>query len=286
MKVSGFTFLKNGQMLGYPFVESIQSILPIVDEFVVALGPCDDDTEAMLLAMNEPKLKMIYTQWNDKMKDRGYVYGQQKMIAQFNCTGDWVFYLEADEVVHEDDLENIHTAMQKHLNDDQVEALVFDYLHFYGNKNSYLWSPGWYRRAPRILKNSIRSYAPDGLFWLILEKNKVGRYPKAALVNATMYHYGWVRSEAEMNQKSKQVQQYWNKSHTKIDYSKISQKIIKEFKHTHPQVMKQWLGEVEGVYRADSNYHPTRKEKKHLLMLHLERFFGIEMSKKHYKLVR
>ena len=101
-----------------------------------------------------------------------------------------------------------------------------------------------------------------------------------------MYHYGWVRSEAEMNQKSKQVQQYWNKSHTKIDYSKISQKIIKEFKHTHPQVMKQWLGEVEGVYRADSNYHPTRKEKKHLLMLHLERFFGIEMSKKHYKLVR
>jgi hypothetical protein len=45
MKVSGFTFLRNGQKLGYPFVESIRSILPIVDEFVVALGPCEDDTK-------------------------------------------------------------------------------------------------------------------------------------------------------------------------------------------------------------------------------------------------
>lgn len=286
MKVSGFTFLKNGQMLGYPFVQSIQSILPIVDEFVVALGPCDDNTEAMLLSMNEPKLKIIRTQWNNKMKDRGYVYGQQKMIAQFNCTGDWVFYLEADEVVHEDDLKNIRIAMQTHLNNDEVEALVFDYLHFYGNKNSYLWSPGWYRRAPRILKNSIRSYAPDGLFWLVLEKNKVGRYPNAALANATMYHYGWVRSEEEMNKKSEQVQQYWGKDHQSIDYSKISQKIIKKFDGTHPKYMKEWLGNSEGVYQSDPNYQLTRKEKKHLFMLKIEGLTGCELSKKHYKLVR
>ena len=286
MTVSGFTFLKNGHMLGYPFIQSIQSILPIVDEYIVALGPCDDDTEKMLLAMNEPKLKIIRTQWNNKMKHSGYVYGQQKMIAQFNCTGDWIFYLEADEILHENDLENIHTSMQMHLKDDKVEALVFDYLHFYGNKNSYLWSPGWYRRAPRILKNSIRSYAPDGLFWLVLEKNKVGRYPKAALANAKIYHYGWIRSEEEMNKKSKQIQQYWGKEHNEIDYSKISQKIIKEFKGTHPKYMGKWLGDKEGVYKSDPNHKLTRKEKKHLFMLQIERLTGLELSKKHYKLVR
>ncbi len=286
MKVSGFTFLKNGQMLGYPFIASIRSILPIVDEFVIALGPCDDDTENMLEALQEPKLRIIHTAWNDKMKDRGYVYGQQKMIAQFNCTGDWIFYLEADEVIHEADLSNIVSAMQQYLDDDEVEALVFDYLHFYGNKNSYLWSPGWYRRAPRILKNSIRSYAPDGLFWLILEKNKTGRYPKAALAGATMYHYGWVRSEAQMNLKSSQVQQYWNKAHTSIDYSKIPQSIIREYTGTHPEVVKAWLPEAEGVFCADPDYRPSRKEKKHLWMLRLEEIFGIELSKKHYTLVR
>lgn len=286
MKISGFTFLKNGQMLGYPFVESIKSILPIVDEFIVALGPCDDETEAMLLAMNEPKLKIIHTQWNDKMKDRGYVYGQQKMIAQFNCTGDWVFYLEADEVIHEKELPTIKAAMQKHLDDENIEALVFDYLHFYGNKNSYLWSPGWYRRAPRILKNTIRSYAPDGLFWLVLEKNKVGRYPKAALVGATMYHYGWVRSESQMNLKSKQVQQYWDKRHKKIDYSQIDGSIIKKFEGEHPSVMKAWLPDADGIFIADKTHVLSRKERKHRWMLKLEHYFGLELSKKHYKLIR
>jgi hypothetical protein len=55
MKVSGFTFLRNGQKLGYPFVASIRSILPIVDEFVIALGPCDDDTEKMVRDIGDPK---------------------------------------------------------------------------------------------------------------------------------------------------------------------------------------------------------------------------------------
>lgn len=285
MKISGFTFLKNGQILGYPFVQSIQSILPIVDEFIIALGPCEDESEKILKAMSEPKLKIIHTQWNDKMKDRGYVYGQQKMIAQFNCSGDWIFYLEADEVVHEKDISTIKSSMKKHLNNDEVEALVFDYLHFYGNKNSYLWSPGWYRRAPRILKNSVRSYAPDGLFWLVLEKNKIGRYPKAALVGATIYHYGWVRSEKQMNLKSKQVQQYWNKSYQTIDYSQIDQNIIKEFSGTHPEVLKDWLHNVTDIYRADPHYQLTKKEKKHRFMIILEKLFGLELSKKHYKLV-
>ena len=206
MKVSGFTFIKNGEILGYPFIESIKSILPIVDEFVVNVGESEDNTLELVKQIDDPKIRIIESKWNDSMKDRGYVYGQQKMIAQFNCTGDWAFYLEGDEVVHEDDLPNIKAAMLKHLNDDDVEALIFDYYHFYGNASTYLWSPGWYRRAPRIIKNSIRSYAPDGLFWVVLDKNKVGRYPKAALTNAKMYHYGWVRSEEQMNLKSEKVQ--------------------------------------------------------------------------------
>ena len=100
MKVSGFTFLRNGQKLGYPFVASICSLLPLVDEFVIALGPCDDDTEKMVRAIGDPKIRIIPTTWNEKMRGDysvgGFVYGQQKSIALFNCTGDWAFYLEAD----------------------------------------------------------------------------------------------------------------------------------------------------------------------------------------------
>jgi hypothetical protein len=273
-------------MLGYPFVESIQSILPIVDEFIIALGPCEDETEAMIKSINDPKIRLIHTRWNEVMKDRGYVYGQQKMIAQFNCTGDWAFYLEADEVVHENDLDKIVKAMKRYQHDDRVEALLFDYIHFYGNSNSYLDSPGWYRRAPRIIKNSVRSYAPDGLFWLILKSNKIGRYPKAALTGATMYHYGWVRSEEQMNLKSQKVQKYWNKTHKPIDYSQIDPSIIREFKGTHPKVIQSWLPKADGIFQANPNHVLTRREKKHRWMKKLEDLFGLELSKKHYRLVQ
>jgi hypothetical protein len=285
MKVSAFTFIKNGQILGYPFLQSIQSILDIVDEFIINVGQSEDDTLSAIKSISSPKIRIIKSQWNDCMQDRGYVYGQQKMIAQFNCTGDWSFYIEGDEVYHEDDLEKIRNSMEMHLNNPNVEGLIFDFFHFYGNTNSILNSPGWYRSEARIIKNSVRSYAPDGLFWLVLDSNKKGRYPKVKHTGASCYHYGWARNENLMNLKSLKVQKYWNKQHVKIDYSQIDQSIIQEFKGSHPKIIEDWLSKDQDLFQADPNYVPTQKQKKHLLMIKLENFFGIDLSKKHYKLV-
>ena len=286
MKVSAFTFIKNGQILGYPFIQSIQSILPIVDEFIINVGQSEDGTLALIQSIKDPKIRIIQSTWNDNMHDRGYVYGQQKMIAQFNCTGDWAFYIEGDEVYHEDDLDKIRASMQTHVDNPEVEALVFDFYHFYGNANSYLDSPGWYRSEARIIKNSVRSYAPDGLFWLVLDSNKKGRYPKAKHTGARCYHYGWVRSEEQMNLKSEKVQKYWGGEPAKIDYSQMDQSIIKEFSDTHPKIVKDWLPQDKGIYQADPNYESTKKQKKHRLMLKLEEWFNLELSKKHYKLIK
>jgi hypothetical protein len=285
MKVSAFTFIKNGQILGYPFVQSILSILPIVDEFVINVGKSEDDTLEMIKSINDKKIRIIESRWNEGMQDRGYVYGQQKMIAQFNCTGDWAFYIEGDEVYHENDLEQIKLSMEMHFNDPTVEALVVDFNHFYGNSNSILNSPGWYRSEARIIKSSIRSYAPDGLFWLILDSNKKGRYPRAKKTGVTCYHYGWVRSEAQMNLKSRKVQKYWGGNPEKIDYSQMDQLIIKEFKESHPKIMNDWLNKENGLYMANPNHKLTLRQKKHRLKIKLEILFGLELSKKHYKLV-
>ena len=212
MKVSGFTFLRNGQMLGYPFVESICSVLPIVDEFVVALGPCDDRTESMLREIGDPKIRIVPTCWNERLQNdysvKGYVYAQQKSIALWNCTGDWAFYLEADEVVHEEDLPKIRGAMEKHLHNDRVEALAFDFLHFYGNKNTYAWSPRWYRSEARILRNTIPAWASESLFFNVLVNHHRSRYPRAAHTGANIYHYGWMRSQAQMRLKSQTIAGY------------------------------------------------------------------------------
>ena len=285
MKVSAFTFIKNGQILGYPFVESIQSILTIVDEFVINVGESEDDTLLVIQSIHSSKIRIIKSKWNDTMQQRGFVYGQQKMIAQYNCTGDWAFYIEGDEVYHENDLEQIRESMIIHLDDPNVEALAFDFYHFYGNANSYLDSPGWYRSEVRIIKNSVRSYAPDGLFWLVLNSNKQGRYPRAKHTGVSCYHYGWLRSQEQMNLKSEKVQKYWAKDPVKVDYSQMDQSIIKEFQGSHPEIITEWLPKESGLYKVDPNYKPTKKQKKHRMMIKFEKLFGVDLSKKHYKLV-
>jgi hypothetical protein len=175
--------------------------------------------------------------------------------------------------------------MEMHLNDSNVEALAFNFKHFYGNANSVLDSPGWYRSEARIIKNSVRSYAPDGLFWLVLDSNKKGRYPRAKHTGVTCYHYGWVRNEDQMNLKSNKVQKYWGGDPIKIDYSQMDHTIIKEFQGSHPEVIKDWVPKEVGLYKVDSSYKLTLKQKKHQLMIKIEILFGLEMSKKHYKLI-
>lgn len=287
--ISACTFLRNGTQLGFPYIESIRSILPIVDEFVVVVGKGSDDTleQIQRLQSENPKIRIIETTWNDRMRDRGFVYAQQKMIGQFACTGDWVFYLEGDEVVHEKDLPSIVQACNKHLHNFEVEALVFDYLHFYGSIAWLACSPAWYRRECRIIRNSIRSYAPDGQYWLVTTQHRKPRRPQAALTNAHIYHYGYVRKVERMQEKLNQVSQYWNAPPPqKVDYSAIDPKALKPFDGSHPACVQDWLNtHAELDFSPPQKHVLTKREKKHRISMLLERFFGVDLSHKHYKLI-
>ncbi len=287
VSISGFTFIRNGKLLGFPFVESICSLLPLVDEFVIAVGAGDDDTRARILNIGSPKIKIIDTVWNDRMGDRGFVYAQQKMIAQYACVGDWAFYLEGDEVVHEEDLAKIREAVNKHHANPAVEALVFDYLHFYGTPSYVSVSPGWYRRECRLIRNTIRSYAPDGQYWLVMHEHKKPRFARCALANARIFHYGWVRKQEQMQAKLDQVAKYWKGSTTmQINYANFDSKAVKEFTGTHPKVMAQWIQtEAEQNLVFNPSYQLTAREKKYRLSKKIEDLTGLDFSKKHYKLV-
>mgnify|MGYP001094710617 CR=1 FL=1 len=282
MKVSGYTFLKNAVVNGFPFEESIRSLLPIVDEYIVAVGDSMDGTVERVERIGDSKIKIVQTAWNENMCDRGFVYGQQKMIAQFQCTGDWAFYLEGDEVIHESDLENIYEAMRTHKDDKDVEALYFEFLHFYGTPKQV--GIGGYRKAPRIIRNSIRTVAPDGLFWVVLDKNKSGRYPKARDANAKIYHYGHCRSIRAMNKKLELVGRYWGTSHPEFTgYGAISRFEIREFLGSHPGVMEQWLmEEAEHVFEFDDSYRLSFRDYRNRFRFWLEDLLGCEISKKHY----
>jgi glycosyltransferase involved in cell wall biosynthesis len=284
--ISGFTFIRNGVELGFPFEASIRSLLPLVDEFVVVVGKSHDDTLARIHAIGSPKIRVIETIWNERMADRGFVYAQQKMIAQFACTGDWAFYLEGDEVVHEADLANIRASVDKHHNNPAVEAFVFDYFHFYGTPDFVANSPAWYRRECRLIRNTIRSYAPDGQYWLITSDHKKGRNPQAALANAHIYHYGWVRSNEAMQKKLDQVSKFWSHGAPTVRYSQFDAQVLQPFTGTHPELVKPWLeSSAEKSFTIDPDYKLTKREKRHRWLMKLENAFGLDFSRKHFKLV-
>ena len=288
MQVSGFTFVRNGTILGYPYIESIKSLLLLCDEVVVAVGNSDDDTLERVMEIADPRLRVIPTAWNELMQDRGFVYAQQKMIAQFNCSGDWAFYLECDEIIHEKDIALIRAQMAKYLPNRQVEALVFDYYHFYGSYNNIAVSPRWYKRAVRVIRNTIRTFAPDGLFWVVMQHNKAGRYPKAALAGCHLYHYGHVRLVGAMNEKTQRVERYWGKQPGKFThYGDIDPQSIQSFIGEHPQIIRSWLNScAEGDFIPNPDYQLTTRDKRHRLLMCFSKWFGgLDFSKKHYKLV-
>lgn len=284
--ISGFTFIRNGVELGFPFEASIRSLLPLVDEFVIAVGAGRDDTRERLLAIGDPRIRLVDTVWNERMAERGFVYAQQKMMAQYACTGDWAFYLEGDELLHENELATIRQSVDRHHANPQVEALVFDYLHFYGAPDWLAVSPAWYRRECRLIRNTIRSYAPDGQFWVVMDRHKRGRDPQAALANAHIYHYGHVRRQDYMQQKMNQVSRYWAGAAPQVDYRRIDPQSLRRFEGTHPALVQPWLAsEAETQFEPDPHHQPTRRERKHRVSMALERLFGWDLSHKHYKLV-
>lgn len=133
MRVSGFTFARNVLHLDYPIIESIRSILPLVDESVVALGDSDDGTRESLLAIGDSRIRIVDTRWNPNIRDGGFVFAQQSNVALFNCTGEWAIYLQPDELIHERDHERLLELMRHYRSDDRIEGLALRRLSFYGD---------------------------------------------------------------------------------------------------------------------------------------------------------
>jgi hypothetical protein len=199
MKVAGFTFIRNAVKNDYPLVEAITSILSICDEFIIALGNSDDETADLIRAINSPKIKIINTVWDDSLRNGGEVFAQQTDIAfdAISPDADWAFYIQGDECVHEKYLPLIKREMEQNLGDKRIEGLLFKYIHFYGSYDYYGHSRRWYRREIRILRNdnAIRSYRDAQGFRL--NKRKIS----VKLIDAYIYHYGWVKPPAGLKNK-------------------------------------------------------------------------------------
>jgi len=198
--ISGFSTIRNGVKLGYPFVESIKSILPIVDEFVITIGKSEDDTLDVIKKIKDPKIKIIETIWDPKFTIKGRILAVQSNMALFQCRGDWAFYIQGDEIFHNEDQNKIVKYCEDYIKDEEVEGFLFDYTHFFGNYKWYGDSYHWYRKEIRIIRNhrGITSWRSAQSFRL--DGKKIG----VIETGCRIYHYGWVRAPEVMAEKRKQ----------------------------------------------------------------------------------
>jgi hypothetical protein len=206
MKVSGFTILRHGTKFDYPYLESLRSLLPLVDELIVNVGIGEDDTLDRLrtFAREEGlgKVVLFESHWplDDPERRRGgQILAEQTNLALDRCTGDWCIYLQADEVLHEKDRPEIRVALEKNLENPELDGLLFRYVHFYGSFDVVRNSRSAYRREVRIIRRAsgARSVGDAQSFRL-----PGGEKPRVALLDASIYHYGWVRPPEVMKEKT------------------------------------------------------------------------------------
>lgn len=209
MRISGFTIARNAIKLGYPIEQSIRSLLPLVDELVVAVGEGEDQTWEFVTGIGDPKIKAFQTVWDDTRRVGGAVLAEQTNIALERCTGDWAVYLQTDELLHEREIETIRDRMNKYLKT-PVEGLSFSYVHFYGSFETIQdnWC-SWYRREVRAVKTGKGVVSVgDAAGFRISRDGRLNRLIRADS-SAHVYHYGWVRPPAVMTEKRRSIRRLY-----------------------------------------------------------------------------
>jgi hypothetical protein len=268
MKVSGFTFIRNAITYDYPVIEAIKSILPICDEVVVAVGKSSDDTLG-LIGNIDARVRIVETEWNEALKEGGKVLAEETNKA-FNVVDpatDWCFYIQGDEAIHEQYLPVVKAAMECYANDAKVDGLLFKYLHFYGSYDYVANSSKWYRNEIRVIKNDKSIYSfKDAQGFRKGNDEKLN----VKVIDAFIYHYGWVREPHAMQAKYNNFGRLWGaeewsdaaeKKYTgAFDYSQVDS--VEKFTGTHPAVLQPRIARMNWRFDRDLTYNNLRPKDK------------------------
>lgn len=290
MKISGFSFIRNGVVNGYPFLESYASVLPLVDEFVVVVGKSDDSTlsEMQKFAAQNPKVRILESVWDENLRQGGKILAQQTNLAMHACRHNWGLYIQSDEVLHEQDYPAIRKTLVEADENDQVDGLLFRYLHFYGSFSVINMNPSQYRHEVRLVRldRGIVSYGdaqgfrkPSGESDLV----KIQVLP----VDATVYHYGWVRPQKTMQRKTEAMDRLYheNPGATGDNYRYRNIYGLERFTGTHPSVMQKAIAAAD--WQVDVMTQPMHfhwKDIRKVISRNIEKATGwLPFSYRNYK---
>lgn len=288
MLISGFTIIRNAVLNDYPILEAIRSILPLVDEMIVLVGDSSDETLLLIESIGDPKIKIEHSIWDTANSKGGSILAVEtnKALQYVNPASDWLFYIQGDEVIHEQYHPAIKAACEKYQNDLRVEGLLFKYLHFYGTYDYVGDSRTWYAHEVRIIRNdkNIKAYR-DAQGFRKRGNEKLNVKP----VDAFVYHYGWVKSPESMQQKRKNVASFWQpdsgieKEPDFFDFTQFDS--LEKFTGTHPAVMQERIRSKN--FHVELDIQQKKFSFKDKLLYQFEKMTGIRLFDfKNYRLLK
>lgn len=190
MKLSAIISYRDCIRTGYPFLEAILSVLPIVDEYLINDGGSTDGTLEVTKRLAEMyQDKIILYDIPDYTCTLWQCVTEQYNKLLDDATGDWIFMGNADELIHENDLKTFkHTLEQT-----PKETIVYRHLR---KEISNWWSElGWYdyypARTVRNIDGIFQSWPSHGGDEFLIPEWKWLRYPPECqtLEGYMMWHY-------------------------------------------------------------------------------------------------
>jgi glycosyltransferase involved in cell wall biosynthesis len=298
MIISGFTYVRNGFTYGYPFIQSIQSLLPLVDELIVVVGNSTDNTREAIVNLNNPKIKIIDTIWDENIRTGGKIFALQSNIGIENIKGDWAIHLQVDEILHENDYEKILNSIKKADLIDLVDGIIFPFYHFWGDYNHIRTTRKTHRYEIRAFKNRgcIRAYRDSQGFRKYTCPENYNSGEKGIKLNviksnAYIYHYSYSRNPKLMQKKDIYFKRFWhsdeyiklNPNNETFDYNKVDKLDI--FKGSHPKIMEQVIKNKDWNFVYDPS--KSNMKFKHKILFYFEKYTGYRLFEyKNYKLLK
>lgn len=265
IKLYGFTLLRNGVKYDYSFKESLLSLEPIVEKTYLALDKGEDTTADEVSKISS--VKIIPSTW-DMTLAKGHVLSVETnkaldALREEHGQDDnaWGIYLQADEVLHEEDYEILIRDIEE-ANRTGCDALSFRYLHFWQTHHHLAIAKNWYPQEIRAvkLKANARSYGDAQSFQ---------GQTKIFFTEARIYHYGHVRDQNVYKKKMEDMSKLYDSDASKSKYynEKDRDKDYTDcilYYGTHPLVMKERIlrmGDVWELPVQDEIYLVGNKEK-------------------------
>ena len=212
MKLSLYTFVRNGLYFDFHVVEMLRHHLPLADEIIVDEGLSTDGTYEAIKHI-DPKVRVSRNEWDRSDPLTWHI--KFKNRARRKCSGDWCILLDCDEFIPEWEFDRLRETLES----TRADILPVRFTHFYGNyrvhqaRTDRIYPPRFGHRIHRNL-DSIDVWG-DGA-----NVRNAGMEPEPPTEDTAfdVHHFGEVRHAARLRQKWRTQARQHNAKNPRWDF--------------------------------------------------------------------